>query len=75
MTPPEMPRETREVVSDSGAEAEMVYYELHAVVRRYINESDKLTVFGVVGALEAVKIDVLDMLARHNNKPRPGDGL
>lgn len=32
----------------------------HAVVKRYLSESDKLTAFGMVGALEAVKLDVLD---------------
>lgn len=48
----------------------MVYHELHAVCYRYCSEGDKLTVLGVVGALEAVKADILDMLARSNEKEK-----
>jgi hypothetical protein len=55
-------------MSDESTEAGMVYDELHAVCYRYCSEGDKLTAFGVVGALEAVKADILDMLARHNAK-------
>ena len=55
-------------MSEEATEAGMVYDELHSVCRRYCSESDKLTVFGVVGALEAVKADILDMLKSHNNK-------
>lgn len=57
-------------MSEESTEAGMVYGELHAVVKRYLHESDKLTTLGVVGALEAVKADVLDMLARHNDKEK-----
>lgn len=55
-------------MSEESTEAGMVYDELHAVVKRYLSEGDKLTTLGVVGALEAVKADVLDMLARWNDK-------
>jgi hypothetical protein len=46
----------------------MVYNEVHSVCKRYCSEGDRLTVLGVVGALEAVKADILDMLVRHNTK-------
>jgi len=61
-------------MSDEATEAGMVYDEVHAVCRRYCSEGDKLTVLGVVGALEAVKADILDMLARHNDKEESTDG-
>lgn len=55
-------------MSEESTEAGIVYDELHAVCKRYCHESDKLSALGVIGALEAVKADVLDMLARHNDK-------
>lgn len=57
-------------MSAESSEAGMVYHELHAVCYRYCSEGDKLTVLGVVGALEAVKADILDMLARSNEKEK-----
>jgi hypothetical protein len=54
--------------NNEGTEAGMIYHELHGVVKRYLSEGDSLTTFGVIGALEAVKADVLDMLGRHNDK-------
>ena len=55
-------------MSDESTEAGMVYDEVHSVCKRYCSEGDKLTVLGVVGALEAVKADILDMLARLNER-------
>lgn len=60
-------------MSEESTEANIIYDEVHAVVRRYLSEGDKLTCFGVIGALEAVKLDVLDMLAHHNGKDRHPD--
>lgn len=54
-------------------EAGMVYRELHSVCKRYCSEGDKLTVLGVVGALEAVKADILDMLVSANRKNNADD--
>lgn len=51
---------------DNGSS--MVYHELHAVIKRYLHEAPEMTVFQAIGALEAVKIDVLDMLCRHNQR-------
>ena len=59
--------------NEEETEAGIVYHEVHAVVKRYLSEGHKLSTFGVIGALEAVKLDVLDMLARHNGKARPDD--
>ncbi len=59
---------TDECVSEESTEAGMVYDELHAVCKRYCSEGDRLTALGIVGALEAVKADILDMLKRHNDK-------
>lgn len=58
-------------MSEESTEAGIVYNELHAVLKRYLSEGDKLSAFGVVGALEAAKADVLDMLARQNDKTEP----
>lgn len=55
-------------MSEESSEAGMVYDELHVVCKRWLNEGDKLTCLGVVEALEAVKADVLDHLARFNDK-------
>jgi hypothetical protein len=60
-------------MSEEQTEAAIVYHELHAVVKRYISEGNALSTFGVIGALEAVKTDVLDMLARHNARTHDGD--
>lgn len=54
-------------MSEESTEAGMVYNEIHSVCKRYCSEGDRLTVLGVVGALESVKYDILDMLARHND--------
>ena len=54
-------------------EAAIVYNEIHAVIKRYLSEGHKLSTFGVVGALEAVKQDVLDMLGRSNDKQRSNE--
>jgi cob(I)alamin adenosyltransferase len=48
--------------------ASMVYHELHAVIKRYMSEAPELTTFQVIGALEAVKLDVFEVLARHNER-------
>lgn len=45
-------------------EANKFYHELHNLVYRWINEGDQLTVFEVIGALEAVKLDVADSLKK-----------
>jgi hypothetical protein len=62
---------------EEETEAGIVYTEIHGVVKRYLSEGDKLTAFGVLGALEAVKADVLDMITRHNagdsNASQTGD--
>jgi hypothetical protein len=52
------------VPNDNGSE--MVYHEIHAVVKRYMDEAPDMTVFQLIGALEAVKQDVMDNLKRHN---------
>ncbi len=50
-------------------EADKFYLELHAHVKRWMNEGDKLTTFSVIGALEAVKADVMDSLVEfHENE-------
>lgn len=49
---------------DNGAT--MVYHELHAVVKRYMDEAPEMTVFQLIGALEAVKADVMENLKEHN---------
>ncbi len=54
-------------------EAAIVYDEVHAVVKRYLSEGDELSAFGVVGALDAVKLDVLDMLLSHNIRTKLGE--
>jgi hypothetical protein len=54
--------------NDEATEAGMVYNEIHSVCKRYCSEGDRLTVLGVVGALEAVKADILDMLKAHNSR-------
>lgn len=51
---------------DNGSE--MVYHELHAVVKRYIEEAPDMTVFQVLGALRAVEHDILDNLKRHHEE-------
>lgn len=54
-------------------EAGQLYHEVHSIVKRWLSEGDKLTCFGVIGALEAVKLDVLDNLAKYNHKTRPDE--
>jgi hypothetical protein len=54
-------------------EADLIYHELHSVVRRYLDESDKLTAFEVVGALEAVKADFMETLVQHNRLLREAE--
>jgi hypothetical protein len=51
-------------------EAEMIYKEMHAVIRRWIQEGDALQAFAVIGALEAVKADYMETLKRHNTERR-----
>jgi hypothetical protein len=53
-------------MSEQETEAGQLYHELHGVVKRWISEGDKMTAFGVIGALEAVKYDVMDNLVRFN---------
>lgn len=50
------------------AEANQIYDEIHAVIKRATSEYDQLSCFAIIGALEAVKADVLDMLEKHNEK-------
>jgi hypothetical protein len=47
-------------------EANKFYHELHNVVKRWMNEGDVLTTFEIIGALEAVKGDVVDSLIKWN---------
>lgn len=47
----------------------MVYHELHAVIKRYVSEAPDMTIFQVIGALEAVKQDVMDNLKSHHANP------
>jgi hypothetical protein len=49
----------------------MVYHEIHSVVWRYMGEAPDMTVFQLIGALEAVKQDVMDNLKRHHEKEEP----
>ncbi len=49
-------------------EANKFYHELHNVVRRWTDEGDALTTFEIIGALEAVKGDVMDSLIKHNRE-------
>ncbi len=53
---------------NSVNESQIVYDELHAVIKRYLSEGDTLTAFGILGAIEATKCDVMDLLKFHNNK-------
>ncbi len=48
------------------SEVEQIYNEVHAVIKRATLEYDKLTIFQIVGALEAVKLDVMDFLKENN---------
>jgi len=57
-----------ELKYDHETEAAMIYRELHGVIRRWMDEGDKLTAFSVVGALEAVKADYMDTLLKHNRE-------
>lgn len=52
---------------ETPSAAEQLYQELHRVVSRYGKESD-VTVFETVGALEAVKLDMMDELKRCNER-------
>ena len=45
--------------------ADQLYDELHSVIRRYQQEGE-LSGFLIIGALEAVKADALEMLVRKN---------
>lgn len=48
---------------------DQLYRELHAVIKRHTHESDG-TAYGIIGALEAVKLDVMDMIQRsHKSNP------
>jgi hypothetical protein len=47
-------------------EANKFYHELHNTVKRWMDEGDALTTFEIIGALEAVKLDVMESLVRHN---------
>jgi hypothetical protein len=47
-------------------EADMIYDELHAVLRRWEHECVNLSAFAVIGALEAVKADYMDSLKQFN---------
>lgn len=51
-------------------EANKFYNELHNVVKRWMDEGDALTTFEIVGALEAVKSDVMESLVRRNRNGR-----
>jgi hypothetical protein len=54
------------------SESDQIYREVHAVIKRATKEYDELTVFQIVGALEAVKADVLDFLKDNNSEdPNP----
>jgi hypothetical protein len=55
---------------ESEIEAAQFYDEVHNLVTRWMSEGDKMTCFGMVGALEAVKADLLDNLKKHNAKNR-----
>lgn len=49
--------------TDAG---KMVYDELHAVIRRYMAEAGDMSAFQMIGAIEAVKLDLMDTLKSHN---------
>jgi hypothetical protein len=51
-------------------EGNQFYHELHNVVKRWMDEGDKLTTFEIIGALEAVKDDVMESLVTHNRNKR-----
>lgn len=55
-------------MSEESTEASQLYHEIHAIVKRWCSEGDKLAAFGVIGALEAVKLDVADTLKRYNDR-------
>lgn len=46
----------------------MIYHEIHAVIKRYMDEAPDVTAFQIIGALEAAKHDVMETLARHNHR-------
>lgn len=52
----------------SSVGAEMVYHEIHAVIRRYMDEAPDTTAFQIIGALEAAKADLMETLRKHNAK-------
>lgn len=52
----------------SKAEANQFYHELHNLVKRWRDEGDELSLFQIVGAMEAVKADCLDALAKFNRR-------
>jgi len=51
----------------SEASSDQIRIEFHAVILRYMDESD-LQIYQVIGALEAVKMDLWDMLEKHRKK-------
>lgn len=54
-------------------ESTQLYNELHNVVRRYQKEgTDALTLYVIIGALEAVKADCLDALEKDGRKKAEG---
>jgi hypothetical protein len=55
-------------MSDNISEENMFYNELSSLVRRWIDEGDNLSVFGMIGALEAAKQDLMDVLVCHNEE-------
>lgn len=48
--------------------ASMIYHEIHAVLKRYTSEAGETTVFTILGAMDAARQDVLDMLRLHNER-------
>lgn len=57
-------------MSKEPTESDKFYHELHAVIKRWLHEGDQLSAYCIIGALEAVKMDVFEMLSSHNKKQK-----
>lgn len=53
---------------EAVSESNMLYHELHSIVKRWMDEGEYLTSFGIVGALEAVKADVLEAMSKREDR-------
>lgn len=57
---------------EASKEANQFYNEVHNLVKRWTDEGDELTSFGLIGALEAAKADILDSLVKYNRSKEEG---